>query len=608
MRQLPGKRFRRDAAGAEPMAKNLVIVESPAKAKTLGKYLGRDYQVKASVGHVVDLPKSKLGVDIENDFAPEYHGHPRQDEDHRRAQAGREGQGEHLPRARPGPRGRGDRLAHRRRSSAPKRKNVHRVLFNEITKKAVQEALKHPRELDQNLFDAQQARRVLDRLVGYQLSPAALEEGAPRAVRRPRAVGRGAHHRRARARDPGLRPGGVLVGRRRGSRAARRRRSPPAWPRSTASRLDPKKLPRSRTRRASTSVARAACDGAAWTVTKVERKERRRHPTPPFITSRLQQEASRKLGYQPSPHDAHRAAALRGHRARRRGRGRSHHLHAHRLDAHLAPTRIAAVRELHRRALRQATYLPEAAERLPLEEGRAGRPRGDPADVAGVRRRSASRASSSKEELGALHADLEPLRRQPDGAGGLRRRPRSTSRPATLPLPRHRPDHEVRRLHPRLHRGPRRRAAPTTTRTARAQLPPLTEGETLKLLELLPEQHFTQPPPRFTPGDAHQGAGGEGHRPPVDLRVSIMGTILNKEYVVEDDAAAAAPDRARLPGHRPAGRVVPRRPQRRVHRRHGGRARPHRGGPGALGRRRCGASTSRSRKDLEHADESRCAT
>src|SRR5207244_12124920 len=152
------------------MAKNLVIVESPAKARTLGKYLGRNYQVNASVGHVMDLPKSKLGVDVENDFAAEYHvipGKTKVLEEIKKAAKDKENV--YLA---PDPDREGEAIAwHIAQKLGPKRRNVHRVLFNEITKKAVLEAIKNPLKLDRNRFEAQQARRILDRLVGYKLSP-----------------------------------------------------------------------------------------------------------------------------------------------------------------------------------------------------------------------------------------------------------------------------------------------------------------------------------------------------------------------------------------------------------------------------------------------------
>src|SRR2546427_2560156 len=152
------------------MAKNLVIVESPAKAKTLGKYLGKNYQVKPSVGHVMDLPKSKLGVDIERDFEAEYHviqGKAKVLDEIKKAAKDKE----NIYLA-PDPDREGEAIAwHIAQKLGPRRKNVHRVLFNEITKKAVLAALKNPGKLDKNRFDAQQARRILDRLVGYKLSP-----------------------------------------------------------------------------------------------------------------------------------------------------------------------------------------------------------------------------------------------------------------------------------------------------------------------------------------------------------------------------------------------------------------------------------------------------
>ena len=161
------------------MAKGLVIVESPAKAKTIQKYLGRGYEVEASLGHVKDLPKSDLGVDVDNNFETEYLVIPGKEKVLAKLKKLAKDRRCHLPGPRPGPRGRSHRVAPGRRNSAtaaPRARrgaaqHIVRVSFNEITKRAVQEAFRHPREIDQNLVDAQQTRRVLDRIVGYQVSP-----------------------------------------------------------------------------------------------------------------------------------------------------------------------------------------------------------------------------------------------------------------------------------------------------------------------------------------------------------------------------------------------------------------------------------------------------
>src|SRR5574338_359615 len=153
------------------MAKALVVVESPAKAKTINKYLGRDYKVMASMGHVRDLPKSKLGVDVDDDFEPTYEVIPsrkkvltelraeakKADEIYLATDPDREGEaiGWHLA----------------EELGTGKKKKVRRLMFNEITKKAILEALNHPSDIDMKMVDAQQARRVLDRLVGYKISP-----------------------------------------------------------------------------------------------------------------------------------------------------------------------------------------------------------------------------------------------------------------------------------------------------------------------------------------------------------------------------------------------------------------------------------------------------
>src|SRR6185437_14176991 len=145
------------------MAKNLVIVESPAKAKTIEKFLGSDFEVRASMGHIMDLPRKGLGVDVRHDFEPKYVVIEKKD----RLVADMKAETVYLA---PDPDREGEFIAwslkHLLGLKRPKR-----AVFNEITRHAVQEAIANPREIDENLFNAQQARRVLDRLVGYKISP-----------------------------------------------------------------------------------------------------------------------------------------------------------------------------------------------------------------------------------------------------------------------------------------------------------------------------------------------------------------------------------------------------------------------------------------------------
>src|SRR5436190_16337062 len=152
------------------MAKALVIVETPAKAKTINKYLGKDYKVVASMGHVRDLPKSKLGVDVDGEFAPEYVVIPSRTKVIKELKDAAKGVEEIFIATDPDREGEaiGWHLAE---ELGGKKKKVQRLMFNEITKKAILEAVKHPGKIDMKMVDAQQARRVLDRLVGYKISP-----------------------------------------------------------------------------------------------------------------------------------------------------------------------------------------------------------------------------------------------------------------------------------------------------------------------------------------------------------------------------------------------------------------------------------------------------
>ena len=152
------------------MGKSLVIVESPAKAKTLSRYLGSDYEVKATVGHVIDLPEKSLGVDLEKDFEPTYKMIPGKSRVITGLKQAAKG-ADHVYLA-PDPDREGEAIAwHVAKLLGKSEDKVHRVLFNEITKGAVLGAMSQPTRLNRNLFEAQQARRILDRLVGYQISP-----------------------------------------------------------------------------------------------------------------------------------------------------------------------------------------------------------------------------------------------------------------------------------------------------------------------------------------------------------------------------------------------------------------------------------------------------
>ena len=153
------------------MAKqSLVIVESPAKAKTIGKYLGKDYEVKACMGHLRDLQKSKLSVDVDNDFEPVYK--PIKGKEAIISDLKKSAKAADTVYLATDPDREGEAISWHLKSllNLPDEK-THRVTFNEITKNVVRQSIENPRDIDQNLVDAQQARRILDRLVGYQLSP-----------------------------------------------------------------------------------------------------------------------------------------------------------------------------------------------------------------------------------------------------------------------------------------------------------------------------------------------------------------------------------------------------------------------------------------------------
>ncbi|QSO53792.1 type I DNA topoisomerase [Alicyclobacillus curvatus] len=269
------------------MADYLVIVESPAKAKTIGKYLGKRYAVKASMGHVRDLPKSKLGVDVEHGFEPQYitiRGKGDVIKDLR--DAGKKVKKVFLA---ADPDREGEAIAwHLAALLNVDTKEPCRVVFHEITKNAIQEAFHKPRTIDMNLIEAQQTRRILDRLVGYRLSPLlwrkvkkGLSAGRVQSVAVRLIVDR---EREIRAFQPEeYWTVDASFGAKEGSFKAR----------FTGYHGEKTPLPN----REAVDELLQHVEGAAFQVERVKQSERRRNPSPPFITSSLQQEAARKLGF-----------------------------------------------------------------------------------------------------------------------------------------------------------------------------------------------------------------------------------------------------------------------------------------------------------------------
>jgi DNA topoisomerase-1 len=270
---------------------NLVIVESPAKAKTIGKYLGSDFKVTASMGHLRDLPKSTLGVDIENGFTPDYQPvKGREDTINELKTAAKNSARVYLA---TDPDREGEAISwHLKELLGLNDEQALRVTFNEITKKVVQDSIAHPRAIDQNLVDAQQARRILDRIVGYKLSPLLW-----RKIKRGLSAGRvqSVATRMVTDREEEIRsfvPEEYWLLEALVSRTAK----PGAFKASFYG-TENKKMELKSAEEVKTVVD--AVSGAPFTVSQIKRTEKKRSPSPPFITSTLQQEASRKLGMTP---------------------------------------------------------------------------------------------------------------------------------------------------------------------------------------------------------------------------------------------------------------------------------------------------------------------
>ena len=519
------------------MAKNLVIVESPSKARTLTKYLGRNYVVKASVGHVIDLPKSKLGVDVNQDFRPEYvviPGKKKVLDELKKAAKDKE-----RVFLAPDPDREGEAIAWHIASYLGRKKNVFRVRFNEITKKAVEEALKNPTEIDQKLFEAQTARRILDRLVGYELSPLLWKK-----VRRGLSAGR--------VQSVAVR---LIVEREREVEAfqpveywsieARLEGSAPPPFTARLFKIRGQRLDNETLRIENEAAARALVDGlaaATWKVANVETKERRRHPAPPFITSRLQQEASRKLGFNPRRTMAVAQKLYEGIELGDEGAvGLITYMRTD--STRLSGDALSEVRAYIGEKY-GAAYLPGSpnfyrSKKDAQDAHEAIRPTSvewPPERVAPFLQRDelalytliwnrfvACQMTSAVFDQTAVDIEANDLQF------------RATGQVMKF-------DGFIRVYTEGRDEG----AKPEEDEEGEGRsLPVLTAGDVLRLLELLPEQHFTEPPPRYTQASLIKELEERGIGRP-STYATIVGTILNREYVHEDQQKRLRPTRLGL--------------------------------------------------------------
>ncbi|HLI52478.1 MAG TPA: type I DNA topoisomerase [Thermomicrobiaceae bacterium] len=507
----------------------LVIVESPTKARTIGKYLGRGYTVTASMGHVRDLPKSRLGVEVDSDFSPNYITPV----DKRKLVKSlkEDVQGARAILLATDPDREGEAIAwHLIEATQPGDKPVQRIVFHEITPEAIKQALSEPRGIDEHLVDAYQARRVLDRLVGYEISPLLW-----RKVKRGLSAGR--------VQSVALR---LVVEREReisdfvsqeywslDAELRKQRTKNPKLETFTASLFRVNGEKPVLNDEAATQAIVAALDGAAFQVASVETKETQRRPAAPFTTSTLQQEASRKLSMavrrtMQTAQELYEGVDLGAE-------GTVGLITYMRTDS----TNIAASAQSRAREVIAARYGPQfLPEKPPVysrrskgaqEAHEAIRP-SDPAREPESLRQALGGPRSPKYRLYRLiwqrfiasqmrNAIFDSTRVDIDAGPANGDKPyrfRATGSvikfPGFIAIYREGLDDDA------------------VDEMDRDALPELTKDELLDLLRLIPEQHFTQPPPRYTEATLVKVMEEQGIGRP-STYASTIGTLQARNYV-----------------------------------------------------------------------------
>ncbi len=491
------------------MGKSLIIVESPAKARTIHKILGKEFMVKASVGHIKDLPENRLGVDIKRNFTPQYVIIKGKEKVIRELKAlSRKADRIYLA---PDPDREGEAIAWHIAEEVGDGKEIHRLLIHEVTPRGIREALKNPRELQESLYRAQQARRILDRLVGYKLSPLLWQK-----VKRGLSAGR--------VQSVALR---LICEREKEIRdfvpqeywsitAELRHPSSPSPFEARLTRIQGKKAEVPDEGRAQAIIS--SLRGKRFIVERVQRKERRRNPPPPFITSTLQQEASRRLRFSVKKTMTIAQQLYEGVELGELGRvGLITYMRTD--SVRIAPEAIEGVRKAIVRLFGE-DYLPQEPNHFRSRKG----------------------AQEAHEAIRPASFDLPPEKVKPHlsrdqfllykliwdrflacqmkgalidqttveiraGECLFTATGRLLKFPGFLIVYEEKEEDEEEGI-----------------------LPPMKEGDELELIELVPKQHFTQPPPRYTESSLVKELEEKGIGRP-STYATIITTLLERGYV-----------------------------------------------------------------------------
>ena len=501
--------------------KSLLIVESPTKVNTLKKMVGRNFMVKASVGHLKDLPKKKLGVDVENNFAPEY--------------ITIRGKGKILSELKaaakkadkiylaPDPDREGEAIAFHIGNEVSKhtKGKIFRVMFNEITKKAVTEAIENPTEVDVNKVNAQQARRVLDRLVGYKISPILWKK-----VHRGLSAGR--------VQSVALR---IVCDREKEIKAFK---SEEYW--SITLDLEGKVKPTFQGKllkvdgkkaeiptQATADAVVKGIDGAELVLEGINRKEKKRNPAAPFITSTLQQEASRKLNF--SPKKTMMLAQRLYEGVAVGGRGAVGLITYMRTDSTRFSTEAIDMIRAYVKNRYGSDFLPESPnvfknKKSAQEAHEAIRPTDvelEPASIKEYLEKDMFRLYdliwSRSVSCQMVPAILDTTQFDIRSGKYLFRSNGSVVKFAGF-------------MQVYVESGDEEPS--DQTKTGDRILPALEKGEKLKLLEVRPEQHFTQPPPRFSEAMLVKKLEEEGVGRP-STYAAIISVIKDRDYVNNEE-------------------------------------------------------------------------